>query len=274
MVGPPRQRTRGVYIHDPTAENVSTASTAQGQRIRSERNAAPPPSPEKRQRRTNHPFDVALGYGGNYRGDDVEMELETGPAEGPAGIKVKKKGKKAPRNLESDRPLLPFIPERNAFMDGLVRREGRGPWWSKGCMATNCLALEADYRCEDCFGGRLLCRSCIVERHRDEPLHLIQRWLDDWFQRCTLTSLDPSMRFQLGHRPGEDCDFRNAQKFVVLDNNAIHELQVDFCGCLGAPSVREQLLNIGWFPATRTSKNQHISVWLVNQDYYPPNQEA
>ncbi|KAJ7833212.1 hypothetical protein B0H14DRAFT_3087705 [Mycena olivaceomarginata] len=74
----------------------------------------------------------------------------------------------------------------------------------------------------DCFGSRLLCRACVVQRHRDEPLHIL-----------------------------EDCDFRDGpHKFVVLENNGIHELLVDFCGCIGAPSVNDQLINIGWYPAT------------------------
>jgi hypothetical protein len=37
---------------------------------------------------------------------------------------------------------------------------------------------------------------------------------------------------------------------VVLENNGIHELAVDFCGCMGATPVLDQLINIGWFPAT------------------------
>ncbi|KAJ7799706.1 hypothetical protein B0H14DRAFT_2387897, partial [Mycena olivaceomarginata] len=58
-------------------------------------------------------------------------------------------------------------------------------------------------------------------------------------------------RFQLGHPPGEDCDFRDGpHKFVVLENNGIHELAVDFCGCMGSETVLDQLINIGWFPAT------------------------
>ncbi|KAJ7180060.1 hypothetical protein C8R43DRAFT_871124 [Mycena crocata] len=144
-----------------------------------------------------------------------------------------------------------FIKERNNFQDAFLRREGRGPWWSKGCMGDGCLALRADYRCEDCFGGRLLCKICVVNRHRDEPLHIIQQWKDGYFQPCPLTDVDPGLRFQIGHRPGEDCDFRDGpNKFVVLDNNAIHEVAVDFCGCVGAASPNDQLLNIGWFPAT------------------------
>jgi hypothetical protein len=41
-------------------------------------------------------------------------------------------------------------------------------------MREGCLAITAEYRCQDCFGGRLLCETCVVDRHRDEPLHIIE----------------------------------------------------------------------------------------------------
>jgi hypothetical protein len=37
---------------------------------------------------------------------------------------------------------------------------------------------------------------------------------------------------------------------VILDNNGIHELAVDFFGCIGHVPVVDQLINIGWFPTT------------------------
>ncbi|KAJ7198757.1 hypothetical protein GGX14DRAFT_536593 [Mycena pura] len=118
-------------------------------------------------------------------------------------------------------------------------------------MAEGCLETHPEFRCQDCFGSRLLCKKCIVTQHRDEPLHIVTKWEAGYFQQCSLVSIDPSLRFQLGHPPGEDCDFRvGPRKLVVLDNNGIHELAVDFCGCIGAPSIVTQLLNIGWFPAT------------------------
>ncbi|KAJ7191702.1 hypothetical protein GGX14DRAFT_537830 [Mycena pura] len=118
-------------------------------------------------------------------------------------------------------------------------------------MSPTCLNVAAEYRCQDCFAGRLFCAKCIVERHRDEPLHIIQKWEDGWFQPCALKSLAPGLRYQIGHPPGEECDFRDGpKKIVVIDNNAIHQLSIDFCGCIDAPSKVEQLINVGWFPAT------------------------
>ncbi|KAJ7791141.1 hypothetical protein B0H14DRAFT_2395921 [Mycena olivaceomarginata] len=118
-------------------------------------------------------------------------------------------------------------------------------------MREGCLAITAEYRCQDCFGGRLLCETCVVDRHRDEPLHIIEKWVDGYFQPWSLTRIAPGLRFQIGHPPGEVCDFRDGpHKFVILDNNGIHQVSADFCGCIGAPSSVHQLLNIGWFPAT------------------------
>jgi hypothetical protein len=69
----------------------------------------------------------------------------------------------------------------------------------------------------------------------------------------TLRPIDigPKPSISAGHPPGEDCDFCDGpHPFVVLENNGIHEIRVDFCGCLGAPPVLDQLVNVGWFPAT------------------------
>ncbi|KAJ7019263.1 hypothetical protein C8F04DRAFT_913208, partial [Mycena alexandri] len=112
---------------------------------------------------------------------------------------------------------------------------------------------EPTLRCEDCFGDRLLCAACCVDRHLDNPLHNIERWDGQVFQRCSLKSL--GLRVQLGHSDGSTCS-EPAQlhpKFVVLHTNGIHEVNVDACDCehrllAGPPEV--QLLRVGWFPAT------------------------
>ncbi|KAJ7836062.1 hypothetical protein B0H14DRAFT_3460941 [Mycena olivaceomarginata] len=67
-------------------------------------------------------------------GYDLDSATYESMSNEPAGIKIMKKKKKAPRNEESDRPMILFIPLRNNFQDVLLRREGRGRWWSKGCM--------------------------------------------------------------------------------------------------------------------------------------------
>ncbi|KAJ7749127.1 hypothetical protein B0H16DRAFT_1319479, partial [Mycena metata] len=142
-----------------------------------------------------------------------------------------------------------WIPKRDQYADALIQREGRGPWWSEGC--AGCDTPSPTWRCEDCFGNRMLCRACVTQRHRDEPLHILQEWQDGFFH--SRGSKDLGLRFQIGHRKGEDCPLvplTPVNDFVVLDNNGIHEINIDFCGCLGAPCQVAQLLNVGWYPAT------------------------
>ena len=60
------------------------------------------------------------------------------------------------------------------------------------------------------------------------------------------------LRVQLGHKRRIVCPFRTPghKDFVVLHVNGIHVLDVNFCGCGGASTAYEQLLEVGWWPST------------------------
>ncbi|KAJ7624691.1 hypothetical protein FB45DRAFT_836724 [Roridomyces roridus] len=162
--------------------------------------------------------------------------------------------------------MLGFIRERNKILDAFLRREGRGTGWEDGCMDESCLNTDAKYRCQECFARRLLCHACIVKRHQDEPLHIIEEWRDNYFQPCSVASLNESLRLQLGHPPAQYCNFPNGpHPMVVLDNNGIHQLEIDFCGCVGAPSICDQLIDIGWYPATKTAPETCATLSLLKR---------
>jgi hypothetical protein len=61
---------------------------------------------------------------------------------------------------------------RDIYLRLLLWRDGCG-----GADAELCPRCGASpnpiYRCEDCFGGRLLCEACCLEKHREDPLHII-----------------------------------------------------------------------------------------------------
>ncbi|KAF8215193.1 hypothetical protein K438DRAFT_1562232, partial [Mycena galopus ATCC 62051] len=162
-------------------------------------------------------------------------------------------------------PVKAWIPHRNDRLNTLMRLEGRGTWWTKGC--TQCHEENPTWRCEDCFGGRLLCTSCVIENHRDEPLHLLQVIFDGFFHPRTVRDL--GLVYQIGHPPGETCDWvrltRAGKDFVVLHNNGIHVIDIEFCGCAGAPSEVDQLLNIGWYPATSKEPGTAASLCLLRR---------
>lgn len=57
---------------------------------------------------------------------------------------------------------------------------------------------------------------------------------------------------QLGHG-GLPCEFQIRSDnfgFVVIDTNGIHQVNINFCGCIEAPPPRQQLLEVGWWPST------------------------
>ncbi|KAJ7821558.1 hypothetical protein B0H14DRAFT_3471465 [Mycena olivaceomarginata] len=72
----------------------------------------------------------------------------------------------------------------------------------------------------------------------------------------------------IGHPFGEDCPFNylgQSRTFVVLHNNGIHTLDVDFCSCRGAPCEVDQLLNVGWYPATHQNPSTAATVSLLRR---------
>ncbi|KAJ7635975.1 hypothetical protein DFH06DRAFT_1139060 [Mycena polygramma] len=187
------KRKREAYIHRD-GEETSASGTASNRRVRKEVNYAPP-SPTKKP--TFDGFDAAMGY------DPDDASFDQPVREGPAAIKIKAK-----RYDSSDHQVKFWLTHREKYAECMVRREGRGPWWAGGCGV--CEEANPTWRCEDCFGGRML-----------------------------------------GHKPGEDCQLGNAlDAFVVIHDNGIHEVNVEFCGCSDAPSEVQQLINVGWFPAT------------------------
>ncbi|KAJ7354136.1 hypothetical protein DFH08DRAFT_617191, partial [Mycena albidolilacea] len=112
------------------------------------------------------------------------------------------------------------------------------------------------YRCRECKGGVLFCRECCVSHHLENPLHIVEVSVLLTLAGFVLKLFRPlSLRVQFGHPPGEYCAGPEAgrQGFVVLHNNGIHEVNVDFCGCEHrgcAGALDTKLLRGGWYPAS------------------------
>jgi hypothetical protein len=77
------------------------------------------------------------------------------------------------------------------------------------------------------------------------------------------------LRFQIGHPRGINCPFVHLTPpkngFVVLDNNGIHVIDIDFCSCPNSPSDVAQLLNIGWYPATFKNPSTAATLGLLRR---------
>src|ERR1700761_9336894 len=159
---------------------------------------------------------------------------------------------------------------RDIYLRALLRGEGRGEMDNEGLCGrcTGATRGHAKLRCRDCHGGELLCVECCVTLHRANPLHVVevkrmdhvvpgcvlnspQEWTGVYFKKTSLKQLGLCVQF--GHLPGETCrrPVSGSTEFVVLHDNGIHEVAVDFCRCehRDVPWFL-QLLHGGWYPAT------------------------
>lgn len=107
------------------------------------------------------------------------------------------------------------------------------------------------YRCQDCFIDGLHCTKCIINSHADHPLHWIERWTGDHFEKELLSSI--GFVLYLGH-DGIKCLHTPKDEeplpFTVVHNNGIHNLGIAWCFCAGCGNHVDQLMLAGLFPAT------------------------
>ncbi|KAI0056878.1 hypothetical protein BV25DRAFT_1920621 [Artomyces pyxidatus] len=160
----------------------------------------------------------------------------------------------ARRYANSDYPLVTWIPYRGQYLDEVVRMEGRGPWAAVD-KCPGCNAPESPtVRCRDCVGRGLVCAHCAVRAHAANPLHVLERWTGAFFERVPLAKLGPGLDVQLMHSPGSVCGHRQRARedFTVLHTNGVHLVNLYFCGCGLSSGIerRQQLLRMGWWPAT------------------------
>ncbi|KAJ7169278.1 hypothetical protein C8R43DRAFT_1085538 [Mycena crocata] len=140
---------------------------------------------------------------------------------------------------------------RDEFLAELLRGEGRGDHRQYDA-CPGCATEKAEYRCKVCLaGGEMLCKGCVVQRHKANPLHPIELWTGAMFEKKTLKGL--GLRIQLGHwhRRERLCPVPEraaGDDFVIIDDHGVHEVGLDFCGC-GGGSQTQQLLRAGLLPA-------------------------
>ncbi|KAJ7721409.1 hypothetical protein B0H14DRAFT_3520644 [Mycena olivaceomarginata] len=138
---------------------------------------------------------------------------------------------------------------RDIFLMQLLRRDGCGDASSELCPG-----------CGD---------ECCLDKHVEHPLHVISEWNGIFFAKTLLRDL--GLRIQFGHAPREACG--NPQpgysEFVVLHDNGIHLVHVDFCGCDSWRRTEPyiQLLQAGWYLAT-DERPQTAATFLVLDKFH------
>lgn len=151
-----------------------------------------------------------------------------------------------------DNPMLVWMDERDSFIQEFLRLEAPDCvlWNSMLPQCPDCEREAGSYRCPQCFDMRLFCQTCTVNRHVDQPFHTVEVWNSQFFERCSLRSLN--LRIQLGHPIGESCinpHRTHKDGFTVITSHGIIVVNLDFCGC-SSVSRPTQLLRARLFPAT------------------------
>ncbi|GJF00735.1 CxC2 domain-containing protein [Phanerochaete sordida] len=158
--------------------------------------------------------------------------------------------------LEHDSTLREWTNHTERFLDELLRLEGL-----RGASPTVCSLCPASqsgvpqYRCSDCFGGRLVCRGCCLRVHHDQPFHRIKEWNGQFFKKTTLQAI--GLIVQLGHPHGEACasPAPGPRACLVIHTNGLHPVTILFCHCskiVAAGDRTEQLLRAELYGASLT----------------------
>ena len=76
-----------------------------------------------------------------------------------------------------------------------------------------CNRSVAYWRCEDCIGGRLLCRVCIRHSHLSNPFHRIECWSGTHFRKAALWEV--GVYLILPHQNGGICPNHSWQQQML-----------------------------------------------------------
>src|SRR5260221_6498591 len=79
-----------------------------------------------------------------------------------------------------DVPLLTWKLYRDKYLDACLMLDGRGQHHQHST-CSGCQKSNPTFRCCDCFGLSLYCKSCIANRHRNEPLHFLEVLLQPYY---------------------------------------------------------------------------------------------
>jgi hypothetical protein len=171
---------------------------------------------------------------------------------------------------------------RSAVLDEMVSLDGPGDHPLDLCSL--CLNHQSAplYRCLECSHSPLYCSECIVELHKQLPLHRLevcsflcmlrssrsrcpQYWQNGFFDRTSLHSL--GLVCHLGH-DSDPCPVGSqSRNIIVIDLNGWHKVRVGFCTCDTNTPWNEryrQLLRMRWYPASFSRPRTVVSFNLLD----------
>jgi len=64
-----------------------------------------------------------------------------------------------------------WLPFRDTHVHELARHDG---WADLSDVCVRCKDAASAYKCDECYGPAVYCRTCVVEAHAHLPLHRIE----------------------------------------------------------------------------------------------------
>ena len=171
--GPPRRRVQ-------TLSNTSTRVSRVFTTIASTSNLHADNNEHQQSSFNDGPFD-------DIPATDTFTPINSADVANPTGIRVRVKAKRYQNSVRissrmtrntsdiplEDAPLVTWKQYRQEYLDACLILDGRGRR-NGHCASAPCQRSGPSFRCRDCFGNRLFCKACIVEHHRDQPLHILE----------------------------------------------------------------------------------------------------
>ncbi|TEB25867.1 hypothetical protein FA13DRAFT_1796169 [Coprinellus micaceus] len=106
----------------------------------------------------------------------------------------------------------------------------------------------------ECWHYEATCMDCFVSLHIQSPTHWAEVWSANrgFFIRHDFSDPPGKPYIHLGHggHPCPNADSTLNETFTIVDLNAIHSMQVLFCGCGSEVDRADQLLNARLFPSS------------------------
>ncbi|KAK7441515.1 hypothetical protein VKT23_016505 [Stygiomarasmius scandens] len=199
-------------------------------------------------------FEDSADFEANQQRDRMVFQVRKGRV-----IRVPKR-----KLFQSDRPMKTFVKNKEDYLTVQMILKGRGDHVPDKCVLcpSDRESIEPTFRCVDCTCSPLICQDCCVERHQPNPFHRIEvnHWTGHHFEKVSLRRL--GLVTQLGHQDGTGCQnpVPGPSKFIVVHENGIHRISLQYCGCTASISSQtgalhqkwEQLMRNQLFPTTHT----------------------
>lgn len=143
------------------------------------------------------------------------------------------------------------------------------PFRDQLCSCTSGLKRLVKCHASGCSQYPVSCARCFVRDHYHNPLHWALVWdeLGGFWVKCEYSAVIPGGFIQLGHvGERQSCPLAGSPvEFIITHTNGVHNTNVKFCECSGAPDRLDQLLLADMFPGTPTEPRSAFTIALLKE---------